>query len=38
LSVFTVFTMLVFKGEGLRLNHVIGFGFMVLAVYFIFKE
>ena len=38
LTVFTVFTMLVFKGEALRLNHAIGFGFMVLAVYFIFKE
>ena len=38
LSVFTVFTMLVFKCEGLRMNHAIGFGFMVLAVYFIFKE
>lgn len=38
LTVFTVFTMLVFKGEGLRMNHAIGFGFMVLAVYFIFKE
>lgn len=38
LVVFTVFTLLVFKNETLRLNHVIGFIFLILAVYFIFKD
>jgi len=36
--VFTIFTLLVFKNETLRLNHLIGFCFLVLAVYFIFKK
>lgn len=36
--VFTVFTLLVFKNEYFRLNHLIGFGFLILAVYFIFKK
>lgn len=36
--VFTVFTLLVFRNEQFRLNHVIGFFFLVLAVYFIFKK
>lgn len=38
LTVFTVFTIVVFKNETLRLNHLIGFGFLILAVYFIFKK
>ena len=38
LVVFTVFTLVFFKNETLRLNHFIGFGFLVLAVYFIFKK
>lgn len=38
LSVFTVFTIFVFKNESLRLNHLIGFSFLILAVYFIFKK
>lgn len=38
LIVFSVFTLLVFKTETLRLNHVIGFSFLILAVYFIFKK
>ncbi|MBN1181736.1 MAG: DMT family protein [Bacteroidales bacterium] len=38
LSVFTVFTILVFKTETLRMNHLIGFVFLILAVYFIFKK
>jgi uncharacterized protein (DUF486 family) len=36
--VFTAFTLLVFKNEQFRLNHLIGFFFLVLAVYFIFKK
>ncbi len=38
LVVFTVFSTLLFKNETLRINHVIGFGFLVLAVFFIFKK
>lgn len=38
LIVFTAFTMLYFKNESFRLNHLIGFVFLVFAVYFIFKK
>lgn len=38
LTVFTGFTLIVFKNETLKLNHIIGFVFLVLAVYFIFKK
>jgi hypothetical protein len=38
LVVFMVFSLLLFKNETFRLNHLIGFVFLVLAVYFIFKK
>lgn len=38
LIVFTVFAVVFFKNETLRVNHLIGFGFLILAVYFIFKK
>jgi uncharacterized protein (DUF486 family) len=38
LSVFTVFTILIFKTETVRWNHGLGFLFLILAVYFIFKK
>jgi uncharacterized protein (DUF486 family) len=38
LIVFTVFALVFFKNETLRLNHLIGFIFLILAVYFIFKK
>ena len=38
LVVFTAFTLIFFKNETLRVNHLIGFGFLILAVYFIFKK
>lgn len=38
LTVFTFFTILVFKNETFRINHLIGFGFLIVAVYFIFKK
>lgn len=38
LVVFSVFTVTVFKTESFRPNHAIGFLFLVLAVYFIFKK
>jgi uncharacterized protein (DUF486 family) len=37
LSVFTLFTLIAFKEETLHWNHFVGFFFLVLAVYFIFK-
>ncbi len=38
LSVFTIFAIVVFKNETLRVNHLIGFVLLILAVYFIFKK
>lgn len=38
LTVFVVFSLIFFRNESFRLNHLIGFVFLVLAVYFIFKE
>jgi uncharacterized protein len=38
LIVFTIFTLLIFKNETLKINHIIGFCFMILAVYFMFKK
>ena len=38
LTVFVIFSLLFFKNESFRLNHVIGFIFLILAVYFIFKK
>jgi uncharacterized protein len=36
--VFTGFTILVFKNEHFRINHLIGFAFLILAVFFMFKK
>lgn len=38
LIVFAVFTLLVFKSETFRMNHIISFIFIILAVYFMFKK
>lgn len=38
LSVFTLFTLVFFRGETLRPNHLIAFVFLILAVYFMFKK
>ncbi|HET8964201.1 MAG TPA: DMT family protein [Chitinophagales bacterium] len=38
LTVFTVFMLIFFRNEPFRINHLIGFCFLVLAVYFIFKK
>lgn len=38
LVVFMAFSLLVFRQESFRWNHLLGFGFLVLAVYFIFKR
>jgi uncharacterized protein len=38
LVVFTIFSLIAFKNEPLRWNHLVGFIFLVMAVYFIFKK
>jgi hypothetical protein len=38
LVVFVLFSLMFFKNETFRMNHLIGFVFLVLAVYFIFKK
>jgi uncharacterized protein (DUF486 family) len=38
LSVFVIFSLLIFRDESFTMNHVIGFIFLILAVYFIFKK
>lgn len=38
LIVFTIFATLFFRNEPFRFNHLIGFIFLILAVYFIFKK
>jgi uncharacterized protein (DUF486 family) len=38
LTVFTTFMLVFFKDQPLRWNHIIGFGLLVLAVFFLFKK
>ena len=38
LIVFMIFTLLFFKNETLKWNHFVGFAFLILAVFFIFKK
>ncbi len=38
ISVFMIFTLLVFKSEKITWNHVIGFSLLILSVYFFFKD
>jgi len=38
ISVFILFTLLVFKTDSFSLNHLIGFIFLIVAVYFFFKK
>jgi len=38
LTIFTIFTLVVFKSETLKWNHIVGFICLVLAVFFIFKK
>lgn len=38
LVVFVVFSLLFFKTETFRWNHLVGFIFLILAVYFVFKK
>jgi len=36
--VFTAFALIIFKTENFRFNHLVGFLFLILATYFIFKK
>ena len=38
LVIFVLFSTLFFKNETFRWNHLVGFAFLILAVYFIFKK
>ncbi len=38
LVVFAAFSLIAFKNETFRLNHIIAFVFLILAVYFMFKK
>jgi len=38
LVTFTIFSLVAFKNETFRWNHLVGFVFLILAVYFIFKK
>ncbi len=38
LVVFSLFTLLVFKNQTIKWNHIVAFIFIVLAVYFMFKD
>lgn len=38
LTVFVIFSVIFFKNETFKANHFIGFIFLILAVYFIFKK
>lgn len=38
ISVFIIFTLLVFKTDTLKWNHLVGFLFLIGAVYFFFKK
>jgi uncharacterized protein len=38
LTVFLLFVLIFFKNESLKWNHLVGFGCIILAVYFIFKS
>ena len=38
ISIFVVFTLFFFKTDQLRWNHIVGFVFLLIAVYFFFKR
>jgi len=38
LSIFTAFMLIFFKDQPFRWNHLVGFGLLILAVYFLFKK
>lgn len=38
ITVFTIFTMFIFKGQSIQWNHIAAFGCLILAVYFVFMK
>lgn len=38
ISIFVVFTLVFFKHDTLRWNHIIGFGFLIASLFFFFKK
>jgi uncharacterized protein (DUF486 family) len=38
IGIFLIFTLLFFKNEKVAWNHLVGFGFLILAVYFVFLK
>jgi len=38
IGIFLIFTLLFFKSEKIAWNHLVGFGFLILAVYFVFLK
>jgi len=38
IGIFLIFTLLFFKNEKIAWNHIVGFGFLILAVYFVFLK
>jgi uncharacterized protein (DUF486 family) len=38
ISVFIIFTLIFFKQDNFRWNHVVGFAFLIAALYFFFKK
>ncbi len=38
LTVFSIFMLVFFKDQPLRWNHLVGFGLLILAVFFLFKK
>lgn len=38
LIIFMIFSFLFFKNETIKWNHIVGFGFLILSVFFIFKK
>jgi hypothetical protein len=38
LTVFSIFMLIFFKDQTLKWNHLVGFGLLILAVFFLFKK
>jgi len=38
ISIFVIFTLIFFKHDTLRWNHIIGFGFLIASLFFFFKK
>lgn len=38
IGIFLIFTLFFFKNEKIAWNHLVGFGFLILAVYFVFLK